>query len=422
MTRLKLRQYSDVLECGLAIVLLLMIAVAADVARDKIEPPAALDVTRDTPLGVIESGGDITAALQWACSHAHQHRRAIAIPGGRWRVSETIDTPFRSGLVLTGNGVMDPKCNETMQGSGTVLEWAGRPGGVLLRYCGRDGELGGFAIDGGGKLGVGVLIEKTREGLGTGKAIFRPIYLYRMATGVQLGTSTKMNNCDLCTFERIEADQVEVVYRQTTEQAMDNRIERLVVRRCPVGLWLEGGNLVVEQSLANQPGTTLCRVPPSKGFGPNNGAIVLRGTKVDHQALKGFRLIDSDNPSMVAFQVEGGQMPSGYEGTLVRLCGANSLVCDKFRSSYAVIEGKQHPGWGTPTVLIDRAMLLTWQEPASWFTGDLQASVVRCWTSTGKRVEWDSQVLPVPDVEPDWGREINRLDSRIDGIKLEVPQ
>lgn len=427
MTRLKLRQYSDVLECGLAIVLLLMIAVAADVARDKIEPPAALDVTRDTPLGVIESGGDITAALQWACSHAHQHRRAIAIPGGHWQLSETVTTPYRSGFVLLGVSMTMDRDNSALSGAGTVLHWRGEPDAAMIRYTGTEGRVGNLTLDGAGKAAIGLLIDRPdgSRGLGTGKLTVEPLMCCNLKYGIQAGSSTGTSNCDNLRIEWLEGDRVEACYHGRCAMNMDVTIGFLRnygANRYGV-LSTAGGHLWVQSSLSTHATTLLKILDTPGGHGPNNAFFRLSHTKVDAQAGDGFTLVDCEDPSEIRVLADGGiQSNTRFAGTLARLTGSNFLHCTDFSSTFAGIEGTPHRVWGKPAVLLEACRVWGRRDVSELFSGDLNARVVSCTRTEGTWLDWDSQVLPVPEVEPDWGREINRLDSRIDGIKLEVPK
>lgn len=358
-------------------------------------------------------GSDIADAVELAIKNGYE----IEIGEGVWQLSRPLTFWYKTGFMFVGEGMTSPTANNFHTGHATRIIYTGPAAEFGLCFRGAHGIIGNFIFeDPNAALKTAILFTRPdgSQGIGSGKHRCLPMSFLNCQTGVQMGEHVETHNCDNCSFEWLEGDKCGSIYRSVTKQAMDNRIAHLVVRKCNRGVVMEGGNLVVHQGLVNQPNTTLCYCPPSKGMGPNNGQIVFNNLKIDTQALPGLQLVESENPSMIQFQFNGGQMPPRFEGTLFSLVGANSLTCRGFRSSYATITGKSDRGWGTPTILIESTMLLTWDDPATWFDGDYHAQVARCWTSTGKRVDWDSHGSPVD--------RIDQLEERLNGIKLEIPE
>lgn len=358
-------------------------------------PELHLNVCADTPLGRIKRGGDITKALQWSLDHAHEHQQVLQIPAGRWGISETITTPYRSGLVLHGAGVIDAKANQAHAGMGSVLEWRGDQQGVMIRYRGTDGDVGNFTLDGRGKAEVGLLVERPNDaqGLGTGKTLFRPLWVHGLKYGLQFGTHTEGLNCDECEFELVHGEKCQAVFRSVTKQAMGIKINRLRNYYNPVGILAEGGgHWIVENSLTVHP-STLLRIPNSKqGFGPNNAFFRLSNTKVDAQAANGFTLVDCDDPAEIRILADGGiHSGTSFDGTFAKLTGSNFLHVTDFSSTFYRIEAKRHGGWGTPAVLLEACRIWGERDVSQLFTGQVNARVVNCTRTNGTWLDWDSQ-------------------------------
>lgn len=381
-------------------------SVAPAIDDLRIATPAPLDVTRDTPKGYVHEGGDITAALQWACSHAHRHRRAIAIPGGHWKLSETISTPYRSGLVVLGLGITMAKDNSGLSGAGTVLHWVGEPGKPMIRYTGTEGRVGGFCLDGAGRAEIGLLIDRPdgSRGIGTGKLIVEPLICCQLKYGIQAGTATGTNNCDNLRIEWLEGDRVEACYHGRCAMNMDVTIGFLRnygANRYGV-LSTAGGHLWVQSSLSTHATTLLRILDTPGGHGPNNAFFRLSHTKVDAQAGDGFTLVDSDDASEIRILADGGiQSNTRFTGTFARLLGSNFLHVTDFSSTFAHIECKSHRGWGKPAVLLEACRIWGWTQDADGnsyerpvselFHGECNARVANCTRTNGAWLDWSSE-------------------------------
>lgn len=413
---------------GVFLLAALIVAVCIDARGAEVPPEpikvAAVDafnVSRDTPFGEIAPGGDITEALQWSLDRVHEIKRRLEIPAGRWKLSGTIETPFRSGLQLHGAGRISPYTNTTMTGAGTVLEWHGERGGTMLEYTGVDSYLGDFTLDGRGVAEIGLLINKPRRGLGVGKLNVDPLIVYRLRYGVQMGKERLTDNCDNVRFRWLEGEKCEAVYYGVNLQGMDNIIEHLRnYGGNTYGVLMDGGGQLWVQSSLTTHASTLLEIRDGAGFGPNNAFFRFSHTKVDNQAANGFTLVDSASPSEIRMLFDGGiHANTKFAGKFANLTGSNSLHITDFSSTFYEISGKRHNAWGSPTVLLESCRIWGWNDgserPVSdLFTGELSARVRNCTRTDGRWLDYSSEPTPLE-------LELQKLNRRIDGITLRIP-
>lgn len=367
---------------------------------------AGLNICRDTPLGRIAPGGDITKALQWALAKAHDHQQAIVIPAGNYQLSEMVSSEFRSGLTLLGTGIGSITANDQLRGVRTVIEWAGPKDGTAIRFIGSGGRIGNFCIDGKGKLGIGLLIDKPLDlrGLNVGKTIFEPLKIDKTTFAVQNGANAKADNCDNLTFTWLEGSHCRALYHGVNEQGMDIVIQRLVNQQNQYGVEMDGGgHLWVQTSLTTHAGTLL-KINRGSGNGPNNAFYRFSHIKVDNQAVNGFCAVDCESPSEIRILLDGGiQANTEFVGTFAKLYGSNFLHITDFSSTFYKIIGRRHPGWGKPSVLLEACRIwgMIQDENGQWiqrpvdqlFEGDLNARVVSCTRQKGEGgfIDWDSR-------------------------------
>lgn len=350
-----------------------------------------MNVTRDTPFKDIAPGGDITKALQWACSQVHEHQRQLFIPAGKYSLSETISLPPRTGFTLLGSGWGNPDADHRFAGVRTVLQWNGDEGGAMIRYTGKDCRIGNFAMDGNGKAAIGLLIDKG-EGIGTGKAIIEPLVCTRLKHGVQVGTNHGTAGCDCLQLEWLEGSEVEEsVLRMVNAMGMSITVEFLQNisngRTGQVGVLVDGGGMLwVQSSLTTHKGT-LCKVSKDAESGKNNGFFRFSNTKADAQAKDGFVLLDCEKLGQCRFMFDGGINSS--QACRIKVAGADFVHLIGFSSKFTEIEGTSHPRWGTPTVLLDACRC--WNDPTKVLRGDVDLRMRDC-------TDWNK---PWPDYPED---------------------
>lgn len=364
---------------------------------------SSLNVCKDTPLGTIKRGGDITQALQWACDHVHEHRQAVFIPAGEWVLSDTVTTPYRSGFTLLGAGITHPRTNAVLAGTGTILKWAGEEGGIMLRDISTHARIGNFAMDGQRKAGVGLLVDypEDKKGLGTGKSIIEPLQCFRLKYGVQVGVDNGTRNCDNLTFEWLECENCEAAYHGANVMGMDIIINRLSNYQNKFGVLMDGGGQMWVQSSLTTNASTLLKINDTSGFGPNNAYFRFSQTKVDAQARDGFTLVDCDSAAEIRMLFDGGiQSNTRFEGTFAKLTGSNFLHITDFSSTFNKIEVTRQSGWGTPVVLIEACRIWGKRDLAELFAGAVNVRVVHCTRTNGTWLDWDSQQQVEPGQEP----------------------
>ncbi|MCO6043200.1 hypothetical protein NG895_04720 [Aeoliella sp. ICT_H6.2] len=356
-----------------------------------------LNVCKDTPLGVVQPGGDITEALQWACDHAHEFQQPIVIPAGEFLISDTITTPYRAGFTLLGSGASHGIEHPRLRGVYTHLRWAGDEGGVMIRHQAGFARVGNFLLDGRGKAAIGLLVSGAAKGLGTSKTIFEPIVGEGFDHLVQIGKTQNTPNCDNMQFRWLEGKECKSsVLHMVNKMGMDivvNHLRNYNPGSEQVGLLVDGGGqLWVQSSLTTSPGT-LVKFNKDAGVGSHNGFYRFSQTKVDAQARDGFTLVDSDCPNQIRLLFDGGINSS--DGMRIKLLGSNFLHLTDFSSHYTSITGKTHRGWGTPAVLVEACRC--WDNPAEKITGNVNLRMRDC---TDWRSQWlddfDSQAASKP--------------------------
>lgn len=374
-----------------------------------------LDVTRDTPFGIIPEGGDISAAVKWACETYSRHQRRVAIPAGTWQLAPT-RLPHASGFEMLGAGTGDPDAKGGFRGVRTVLRLAGKDqADHLLRMVGSHQHIGNFAIDGDNRLKAGLFVDKPGPGLGTGNSIVEPLYLTRMATGVLVGEKGD-HNCECIRFRKIHGEHVGTLYHNVNLQGMDNVVEYLHAFQA-VGVMAEisGGTVGVQQWYAGCP-TTVLKINEEAELGPNNAAYLFTEGKIDSAARDGLMLVDSRCPNMV--RITFNKLINSAGPMTINLAGSNFLKLRDCDTKFAAIEGKRVDGWGRPAVLMDACQL--WSRPAEVLKGDISLRTRDC---TNWQSEW------IPDYPPsEWRSELEAAEKRINNrindikIKIEVPQ
>lgn len=379
---------------------------------------STFDPTTETPLGTFKPNDDITAAVQWAVDHQHEFQKKIVIPGGRWEISKTIEMPYRIGSALLGVGVTHPPIiNDNAQGLGTVLCWRGEPGGVMIRYTGTAGEIGDFTLLGvsldqkrdGPRAGVGLLIDNPpeKQGIGTGFAIVRPLWIESCDYGVQMAATRKTANCDNVIFEKLRVHWAKAAYRSCGEQVVDITIQHLIYWHCDYGCLIEnGGSLHVQRSMTGPGVKAMLRLPnvepgskPSwPGTGKYNGHLQFSNAKIDSRTGTEFCYVDSDNPNQVQITFDGEQYSEDKaKGVQARICGQNMLLFDHHASTFDRIVGTKTKNWDGA----DLIPAVTIRDCRVWgggpvLEGDLQVRMSGCYNERNE---------PYPDIptppEPD---------------------
>lgn len=379
---------------------------------------APFDPTTDTPLGTFKPNDDITEAVQWAVDHQHEFQQKIVIPGGRWEISKTIEMPYRIGSALLGVGVTHPPIiNAKSQGLGTVLCWRGEPGGTMIRYTGTAGEIGDMTLLGvsldqkrdGPRAGVGLLVDNPpeKQGIGTGFAIIRPLWVESCDYAVQLAANRRTSNCDNVIFEKLRAHWCKAAYRSCGEQVLDITIQHLLFYHCDYGCLIEnGGGLHVQRSMVGPNVKAMLRLPgvepgskPSwEGTGKYNGHLRFSNTKVDARVGTEWCYVDSDNPQQIQITFDGEMYGEDKaKGVQARICGQNILLFDHHANTFDRIIGTKTKNWDGA----DLIPAVTIRDCRVWgggpvFEGDLRVRMSGCYNAKNEPLP----ELPAPP-EPD---------------------
>ena len=256
--------------------------------------------------------------IQLALNNAKVTGKDIELAGTDIFVTETLTTPFATGNGIRGKGAMDAiNPNNNLRGLGSSLVWQGdrstetadttvwdgavvneevpRPLGTLLHYRGREMSLEQFAFHGArhaeispspiAKCPVGLLINTSGAGLGTGKLHVRKVVFDYFDTAIQVATLLGEGNCDTSAWYDVTFNRCNTGMKTINAQGLSHTFYNLRVGLTDVVFdYLAGGDLTCFRTFIGNT-TTLLKFnnDTPAGFGLNGIKYHFYGMKIDSQ-------------------------------------------------------------------------------------------------------------------------------------------
>jgi hypothetical protein len=252
--------------------------------------------------------------VQLALNNAKATGKSVELAGGEIAVTETLTAPYVVGSGIRGKGATESvPYTHPLQGLSTRLVWTGdrtdattstisqngsatvstRPLNTLLHYTGGDMSLEQFALDGAyrsdidlavAKCPLGLLINRTGNGIGTGKIHARKLTFNYFKTAIQLGVTLNEFNCDESSWYDVAFNRCDVGMKTVNIPGMSHVFYNLRVGgTTTVFDYHAGGDLTCYRAFIGGT-TTLLKFNATAGFGPNNAKYHFYGLKVDAQA------------------------------------------------------------------------------------------------------------------------------------------
>jgi hypothetical protein len=258
--------------------------------------------------------------IQLMLSNAKAIGKTVELADGDIPVTETLTAPLVTGNRIRGKGAMEAILpNHPLRGLGSSLVWQGdrsgstvstdsygsgtpgsRPVGTLLHYQGRELSLEHLAFHGAlsaelapqppaqpvAKCPLGLLINTTGAGLGTGKLHVRKVVFDYFDTAVQAGTTLNEANCDTSAWYDVHFLRCNTGLKTINLQGMGHTFYNLRVGLTTTAFdFFAGGDLTCYRTFVGSQ-TTLLKFnnDTPTGFGPNAGQYHFYGLKLDAQA------------------------------------------------------------------------------------------------------------------------------------------
>jgi hypothetical protein len=263
--------------------------------------------------------------VQNALTNARKAGRTVELAGGEIPVTTTLTTPFSIGGGMRGKGVAEPLAyTHSLQGLASRLVWAGgsrgsgtentnawtgsvtptvRPLDTLVHYTGSDMSLEQFCLDGAtrsqidesiAKCSLGLLINRTANGIGTGKIHARKLTFNYFDTAIQVGTHLSEHSCDESAWYDVMIDRCGTGMLTKNLQGMGHTFYNLRFWRTNIGFDFQaGGDLTCYRTFLSDEITLLKLRNQASSFGLNNGKYHFYGVKTDAQGEYG-KLVDME--------------------------------------------------------------------------------------------------------------------------------
>ena len=292
---------------------------------------ASTALTKRKILSDINNEDDVQESL----CRAKELGSVTDLAGGEIMVSDTLLSPHVFGGGLRGKGVAEPIAyGHSLQGIASRLIWAGsrdpeavadtdwygnpngganslveddpRPRDTLLHITGGELVLETLCLDGatrdqitGGspvaKCPVGVLVNRTGLGIGTGEFHARKLALNYFEVGIQFATNLWEHSCDATTWYDVFFHRCDTAVKTRNIQGMGQVFFRPRFWQTPIGFDFEaGGDLTCYGAYSASNFTFLkFRNDDYRGFGGNNSKYHIYGMKLDANARESL-LVDME--------------------------------------------------------------------------------------------------------------------------------
>jgi hypothetical protein len=263
--------------------------------------------------------------IQFALNNAKATDRTIELAGGDIQITQTLTAPFVVGNGIRGKGATESIAyDHPLQGVASSLVWNGnrdpllttattawtgvstnsaRPTNTLLHYTGGDMSLEQLSFDGAyrsqinpppvAKCPLGILINRTSGGIGSGKIHARKLMFEYFITAIQVGVELYEHSCDESAWYDVCFSRCDTGMKTVNLQGMGHTFYNLRIGGTNVAFdFSAGGDLTCYRTFVGST-TTLLKFnnnTPS-GFGNNTGKYHFYGIKVDAQGNES-KLVD----------------------------------------------------------------------------------------------------------------------------------
>lgn len=308
---------------------------------------ASTTLTKRKILSDINNEDDVQESL----SRAKQLGSVTDLAGGEIMVTDTLLSPHVLGGALRGKGVAEPIAyGHTLQGIASRLIWAGdrnpasvlsmaywgnppkepgvplqsptllpstRPRDTLLHVTGGELVLETLCLDGatrdqitGGspvaKCPVGVLVNRTGPGIGTGEFHARKLALNYFEVGIQFATNLWEHSCDATTWYDVFFHRCDTAVKTRNIQGMGQVFFRPRFWQTSIGFDFEaGGDLTCYGAYSASNFTFLkFRNNDAYGFGGNNSKYHIYGMKLDTSARESLLVDMEAGDSYIDYQAD----------------------------------------------------------------------------------------------------------------------
>lgn len=252
---------------------------------------------------------DSTTAIQNCINAAFASGFGVFVPGKAYRISSTINFPYKIGGEIKGIG----NCVPTIDNQGSALfggasrwVWYGGPNGVMVNISGVGLTWDGLHLIGNptrANVGTGIigiqLSHGTAAGLGTTKAQFKSITINNCDIGVSFaatGDVFAFNN-DHALWGDVYMIDCTTGFLIASEQAIGHHVQKFDFslaftpgRKHTAVVSRHGGVFYCDDFLGTQSGLTVLELIGA-GPGHNNDNFVFKNVKFDNQALAA-KLVD----------------------------------------------------------------------------------------------------------------------------------
>lgn len=246
---------------------------------------------------------DIGPAVNHGLATQHEHGLTVYIPHGWYEIKTPIVGPFRSGGALLGAGRMN--LNHTRPGRhhagmGTVLTYTG-DGPAAMTFPGEHFVVGGFNLNVHSSEDkprkIGILVDKPKSGMGTGKHTFDGINIDGASAAFQAGTRAYQGNCDNCAVNNIKVRNCGSMLRMCNTQAMGWHVTRFEAHGCNSVVQIDSGGDVhlINGSVFKGTLFSFPNIAPKKyASGKNKPQCTATRIKVDAQHRGSFSIVNCD--------------------------------------------------------------------------------------------------------------------------------
>lgn len=281
---------------------------------------------------------DIGPAVNEGLATQHQHGLKVYIPHGWYEIKTAIKAPFRSGGSLLGAGRLNLNMDRPGKhhvGMGTVLTYTGDDP-AAMSFPGEHYVVGGFNLLLKGKIGI--LVDKPKGGVGTGKHTFDSINIEGASAAFQAGSRPNQANCDNCRIDNVKVRICGSLLRACNMQAMGWHVTRFEAESCESVVEIEcGGDIhLIDGTVFNGPLFSFPDIAPKKyASGKNHPQVTATRVKGDAQHRGKFSLVEThpDRYSVHDIIVNQCMVSGGDAWNVGRLSKKQTLVLRDFKST-----------------------------------------------------------------------------------------
>lgn len=326
----------------------------------------------------IESFGAVanaesTAAIQACIDAAATSGFGVFVPGKAYRISNTINFPYKMGGRIQGFGnsigTIDNQSHPLFNAASRFV-WYGGTGQPMVCISGQGLTWDGVSLIGSptrtvmGTGVVGILLSHgSSAGLGTTKAQFESLNIMNCDIGVSLASSGDVftGNNDHCLWTDVYMTDCSTGFLIVSEQAIGHHVQKFefglawtTPRKHSAVVSKHGGTFYCDDILVTQSGVRVLELIGA-GPGENNDNFTFRNVKIDNNALAA-KLLDmtswqpsgiyTETTAVIKFEdvkISYNNYTSQPETWLVDAYGGIKLIlenCDKIQRQALKLRGK----------------------------------------------------------------------------------